>query len=366
MRKKQVDNTRKGIVLIVLSLLMIFASIIGVMAGVSNMAGDLAVEASNTHADAILAKSNVNDETIIKAPILYYIQEKDECVNIYNNKSKELLVARQFEWDSCGYHANAFEKGMTDPMLNEAHLPIALGGKTLPNRGVKGEAFNRWFGEKEGESRAVASTLDLKYDTKLVNFSYNNDEFYPFGRDRLFTLNLNIPIKILSEGREGFTIIADDDTWVYIDDKIVLDMGGIHKAISGEFVIHDDGEVYSAVGNEDLGYSGVRLVKNEGAVIRIFHANRDSKESVFRLSFSNMVFDMTDTTLAKVDEEVAYANPEDLEHAKPLGESSTHTPNKSRMITASITAQVYAMVVIFLGLGIVISVVLRYWRRGRN
>lgn len=374
MRKKHVekDNAKKGIVLIALSLLIIFGTIIAVMVGVSNTVGELAVEINNTHADAILAKSDVNDETIIKAPILYYVQEKDECVDLYNTRLKGALEARQFEWSKCGYQVKTLEKEITSSTLNSEHLPTAFGGEMLPNRGVKGEAFNRWFNEVEGKSRAVASTIDLKYDTKLINFSYDNDGFYPFGKDILFTFNLGIPIEILSEGKEDFSIVADDDTWVYIDDKIILDMGGIHKAVSGEFRIHDNGEVYSAVGNEELAYSGIKLEKNAGAVIRIFHANRDSGESVFKLSFSNMVFNMVDTTLARVDAkdndglEVAYVSPEDSEHAKPLGETSTHGPSKSRMIAASMTAQVSALAVVVVGVGVIISGVLRYWRRGHN
>ena len=371
MMKKHVDNTKKGIVLIVLSLLIIFGAIIAVMAGVSNTVGELAVEINNTHADAILANADVNDETIIRAPILYYVQEKDECVDLYDSKLRKLLEARQFEWSGCGYRVKTLEKEMTSPVLNSEHLPEALGGKSLTSRGVKGEAFKRWFSEVDGKSRAVASTIDLKYDTKMVNFSYDDEEFYPFGKDILFTFNLGIPVEVLGEGKESFTVIADDDTWVYINDKIVLDMGGVHKSVRGEFRIHDNGEMYSAVGNEDLAYAGIKLEKGTNAVIRIFHANRDSDESVFKLSFSNMVFNMVDTTLARIDAkddgtEVAYVSPEDAEHAKPLGESSTHAPDKSRMIASSMTAQVSALAVLVVGAGVVISGVLRYWRRGHN
>ena len=105
------------------------------------------------------------------------------------------------------------------------------------------------------------------------------------GNNHLFTFNLGVPVRVLADGNEEFSIYADDDTWVYIGDKIVIDMGGVHEATTARFKINNEGEVYSAVNGEEFAYSGVKLTRDTGAIVRIFHADRDSTESVFSMRF---------------------------------------------------------------------------------
>ena len=94
------------------------------------------------------------------------------------------------------------------------------------------------------------------------------------GNNHLFTFNLGVPFEVMGEGKEAFSIAADDDTWVFLDDKIVLDMGGIHGVINGRFKVQENGEIYTALGDEALAYSGVKLTKGERSIVRIFHADR--------------------------------------------------------------------------------------------
>ena len=357
---------KKGMIVLAVVALLVLGSIVGVMVGLTHSVEDLAVEMNINHVDAVLASADVKDDTIVSVPVLYYEQAKDDCAGIYGAKS----VARQFEWSECRYYSRGVETKMTEAVLDENYLPVATGGKLLTNRGVKGEDFKRWFSEVEGKSRLVAGTLDFQYNADVVSFSYENKDFYPVGKDKLFTLNLGVPIKVMGEGKEIFEITADDDTWVYIDDKIVLDMGGIHGAVSARFAVYDNGEVYSAVGNESLAYSGIKLSKDENAIVRVFHANRDSGESVFKISFENTLLNIADTVLAwdgdvNNNATVAY-NPDDPSYVAPLGRSLTTRPDKSRMILTSVTAQASVMVALIVVAAVVIFVGLRYWRRGHS
>ena len=185
------------------------------------------------------------------------------------------------------------------------------------------------------------------------------------GNNHLFTLNLGVPVQILMDGKEEFAITADDDTWVYIGSELVLDMGGVHDATTGRLKILENGEVHTAINEEDFAYSGVRVYRDSGTVVRIFHADRNSSESVFKIKFSNMLLNITDTTIASDNNvEVAY-NPENPSYIAPLGESLRVEPDKSKMILAVVTAQAFILSILMIIFAFIIFAVWRYAHRDR-
>ena len=309
---------------------------------------------------AILANAGLSEEKDVFLSVAYFDQRMDECVNVYDMSTQEALVARQFEWSECEYYNKGLEKGLVNYDLDEKYLPVATKeGKLTPNRGMN---FARWFDEVEGKSAQYIGNLKLEYDETEAKFSFSHDNFYPLdevefskgdsvnndGHNHLFTMNFAVPFTVLLSGEESFGITADDDTWVFVDNKLAIDMGGIHEAVNGRFVIQDNGEVYSAVGDEELAYTGITVGAGEGQLVRIFHADRDSADSVFAVALNGMNLSIVDTKLANREDEgvqIAY-DPTDPTYVAPLGESSVVKPDGTRgfIIMATIEG---VMVIVF-------------------
>lgn len=365
--------------------LIVLVSLIGVIGfTISNLRGtvaELAVEMNRGVADAILADAKIGQDSVVSVPVLYYDQFEDDCLNMYEAGFRP--SARQFEWTSCGYQNFAIEKGLAASRLGEDYLPVASGaGELVSNRGVD---FTRWFSTVEGSSKNYGRMFNLSYDAARASFVYEAEEFYPLddlavpeetvnadGRNHLFTMNLGVPILVLLDGREEFTVTADDDTFVYINDELVLDMGGIHEATTGRFRISESGRVLAEVEDEGVINTGVMLREGDGAVVRIFHADRDSSSSVFKVSFSNMLLNIVDSSLAMgKDVQVAY-DPENPSYVAPLGESLTVRPDRSRAVLTATIAQVGIVVALTAVLVVVILMIQKQTQRktevvaGRN
>ena len=328
--------------------------------GLSKTVGEITEKAISKTPDAILASAGVSEEKLVSVPVLYYDQKMDECVNLYDTNLKNELEARQFEWESCGYYNKEIEQGLVEFELDENYLPVAMGtGKLIPNRGLDTE---RWFKAVEGKSESYAGTLKMQYVAKGAEFIFEAEEFYPLdtvefskgdkvnidGHNHLFTMDFAVPFTVLGSGAEEFEVIADDDTFVFVGDRLVLDMGGIHDAATGKFVIHENGEIYVGVDSEDLAYSGVKVGKNDGSIVRIFHADRDAADSTFNVKFSGMNLSVTDTKLADGGDDgvqVAY-DPSDPTYVAPLGESSVFRPDSTKGLIVIATIEGVMIVIV--------------------
>lgn len=319
--------------------------------GLSKTVGEITEKVVSKTPDAILASAGVSEEKLVSVPVIYYDQKADECVNLYDTSLRNELEARQFEWESCGYYNKEIEQGLVEFELDENYLPVVMGtGKLTPNRGLDME---RWFKAVEGKSESYAGVLKMQYVARGAEFVFEAEKFYPLdtvefskgdkvnidGHNHLFTMSFAVPFTVLRSGMEELELTADDDTFVFVGDRLVLDMGGIHDAVTGKFVIRENGEIYVGVDGEDLAYSGVKVGKNDGSIVRIFHADRDAADSTFNVKFSGMNLGVTDTKLADDDGvQVAY-DPSDPTYVAPLGESSVFRPDSTKGLIVMATIE---------------------------
>ena len=361
--KKQ---AKKYQVVMVATLAVFGLGLVLAVAGLSKSVENIDTEMVAREPEAILASAGVTSGMDIDLPVMYYDQKADACADLYGAGAQKAAEARQFEWSSCGYHNKQLEQGLVDYNLGSDGLPVAEGGKLLSNRGVKD--MDRWFSAVDGQSMAYPGEIKLAYKVNegVPTFTFNSNDFYPLGeadfsksdsvnkdgKNHLFTMNFALPFVVAANGGEGIEVVADDDTFVFVGNNLVIDMGGIHDATKGRLMINESGEIYTAIGDEEFAYSGTTVEKGKDSIVRIFHADRDSDGSVFKIKLVGLNLTVVKTQVAGANGVQVAFNPDDPGYVAPLGESLVFRPDNTRgyVILATILGAVVVVSAVFVSI----------------
>ena len=141
---------------------------------------------------------------------------------------------------------NKIEKGIVGPIgssLGVDGLPVysSIREPGFYNTVSSASSLAQWFADIPGTNVQVPNVALPFTDNGDGTYSYNNPNFFPidgqgFGNEgnahnQHFTAQIH-QLFTYAPG-ENFSIISDDDSWVFINHKLVIDAGGIHGTLGG-------------------------------------------------------------------------------------------------------------------------------------
>lgn len=158
-----------------------------------------------------------------------------------------------FSAKDCKYYAN--DLFTSNPATNKSYKDVSL------LFDVDAEGYYVFDSDKTNVTYdAKTNSLLRTEQTK----GQNEAKFMPLGQEEShFGMNMETPFYLTSNGKVAapdgtetdgiLDLTSDDDTWVYVDNKLVLDLGGIHSAVNGRIdFTTGDVEITSLTGQNPI------------------------------------------------------------------------------------------------------------------
>ncbi len=197
-----------------------------------------------------------------------------------------IAIVRDFPDRHPDFHHSG-EDGKEGSDLVEGMVQEDLGPDEKPVIGTNdffSSHLDEWYTTLSGVNQEFVATIELT-DSGNGVWTHNNDAFFPLGpyqgyghennvdgagvtRNFLFTTELKL--RFTYKQGQRFRFKGDDDLWVFINNKLAIDLGGIHSQREMEVDIDAHAAKYG-------------MTPDNVYPMHIFHAERNPVESHFRI-----------------------------------------------------------------------------------
>jgi len=174
-------------------------------------------------------------------------------------------------------------KGIVEDRLEDG-IPVLLNPAPNGRAVTSAESFATWFSTDHPEDATYLFDLDSGYLDKTENdgvVTYASPEFFPIddepsaepgfedadGNEHNFHFTLELNTEFTYKPGDRFDFTGDDDIWVFIEDELVVDIGGVHFPDSGSIELDT-----------------LDLTAGEKYHLSLFYAERHTAQSNFRMT----------------------------------------------------------------------------------
>ncbi len=191
------------------------------------------------------------------------------------------------------FSGNGASPGIVKPVLGDDQKPVyaSTGPFIDPKNGPQTTskmAFDEWYRATPNVNKPYIVYLYFQPNGNVLTFQSN--AFFPLdgqgwgntpGQTHNFGFTTEVHTKFTYKGNETFKFTGDDDLWVFINNKLAIDLGGLHP---------------QATNTVDLTTLGLTVGKTYN--LDLFHAERHTNQSNFSVD-TNLEFTNCGTVIAE-------------------------------------------------------------------
>ena len=142
---------------------------------------------------------------------------------------------------------NGVDPSAVEIELDEQGRPVLVsadGTMTIDSR----ESFSQWYRTIDGVNQAAQITLELEPDIDNPNlYTFGSSSFFPIdgellgneGRSHNYHFTFMVHARFTYIPGQIFTFTGDDDVWLFINGHLVIDLGGVHGAMTDSVVLDE-------------------------------------------------------------------------------------------------------------------------------
>ncbi len=171
--------------------------------------------------------------------------------------------------------------GVVADTLDADGKPVFIGPENVGSFTTAAN-FAQWYRDVAGVNQSIAYSIDLNETSPGSGlFEYSSNAFFPIdgqgfgneGNGNNFHFTYEILGSLSFTAADTFNFTGDDDLWVFVDGRLVVDLGGVKTAQSASFT------------GQNL-IDNLGLSEGQNYDFAIFFAERHTTQSNFKITTS--------------------------------------------------------------------------------